>query len=61
MVAAANAAKPGAAFALSAETRELCGGLVLKKGQIEINCAFETILRQLRRELASDVAGTLFH
>ena len=60
VVAAANAAKPGAAFTLSAETRELGGGLVLKKGPVEINCAFDTQLRQLRQELASDVAHILF-
>ena len=60
VVSAANAAKPGAAFTLSAETRELGGGLVLKKGQVEVNCAFETALRQLRQEMASDVAGILF-
>lgn len=60
VVSAANAAKPGAAFTLSAETRELGGGLVLKKGPVEINCAFDTTLRQLRQELASDVAHVLF-
>ena len=60
VVAAANAAKPGASFTLSDETRELGGGLVLKKGLVEINCAFDTTLRQLRQELASDVAHILF-
>jgi len=60
VVSAANAAKPGAAFTLSPETRELNGGLVLKKGPVEVNCAFDTQLRQLRQELASDVAHILF-
>ncbi|MBQ2061703.1 MAG: V-type ATP synthase subunit E [Oscillospiraceae bacterium] len=60
VVAAANALKPGAAFTLSDETRDLGGGVVLKKGPVEINCAFETMLRQLRQELASDVAHVLF-
>jgi len=60
VVAAANAAKSGAAFTLSAETRELGGGLVLKNGPVEINCAFDTQLRQLRQEMASDVARILF-
>ena len=58
VVSAANAG--GAAFTLSDETRELGGGLVLKKGKVEINCAFDTQLRQLRQEMASDVAHTLF-
>ncbi|MBE6989672.1 MAG: hypothetical protein E7426_02870 [Ruminococcaceae bacterium] len=60
VVSAANATKAGAAFTLSDETRELGGGLVLKKGQVEINCAFDTRLRQLRQEMASDVARILF-
>ena len=58
VVAAANAS--GAAYTLSDETRELGGGLVLKKGKVEINCAFDTRLRQLRQEMASDVARILF-
>jgi len=58
VVSAANAA--GAAFTLSDETRELGGGLVLKKGKVEVNCAFDTQLRQLRQEMASDVARALF-
>ena len=58
VVDAANA--NGAAFTLSDETRELGGGLVLKRGKVEVNCAFETQLRQLRQEMASDVARVLF-
>ncbi len=58
VVAAANAS--GAAFTLSDETRELGGGLVLKKGKVEVNCSFDTQLRQLRQEMASDVARVLF-
>ena len=58
VVAAANAG--GASFTLSDETRELGGGLVLKKGKVEANCSFDTQLRQLRQEMASDVARVLF-
>lgn len=58
VVSAANAG--GAAFTLSDETRELGGGLVLKKGKVEVNCAFETQLRQLRQKMAADVARALF-
>lgn len=56
----ANAAKSGAAFTLSAETRELEGGLVLKRGSVEVNCAFATQLRLLRQTMAVDVAAILF-
>ena len=37
VVDAANAQKPGAAFRLSDETRELGGGLVLRRGKVELN------------------------
>ena len=45
---------------LSQETREMEGGLTLKDGKVEINCAFETQLRMLRETMAADVAKTLF-
>ena len=60
VVSAANALKPGAAFTLSSESRDLGGGLVLKRGLVEVNCTFDTRLRQLRQEMATDVAQILF-
>lgn len=60
VVDAANALKPGAAFTLSSESRDLSGGLVLKRGPVEVNCTFDTRLRQLRQEMATDVAQILF-
>ena len=60
VVDAANALKPGAAFTLSSESRDLGGGLVLKRGLVEVNCTFNTRLRQLRQEMATDVAQILF-
>ena len=60
VVRAANEKRPGAAFTLSEETRELGGGLILKRGKVETNCSFETQLHQLRQEMASDVASILF-
>ena len=60
VVETANAAKSGAAFTLSAETRELEGGLILKRGDVEVNCAFATYLRLLRQTMAADVAAILF-
>ncbi len=60
VVDAANALKPGAAFTLSSESRDLGGGLVLKRGLVEVNCTFDTRLRQLRQEMATDVAQILF-
>lgn len=60
VVRRANELKPGASFKLSAETRELEGGLVLKQGAVELNCAFATQLRLLRQTMAAEVAAILF-
>jgi len=60
VVDAANARKAGAAFRLSEETRELGGGLVLRRGRVELNCGFSEKLRRLRQEESSAVAKLLF-
>ena len=60
VVEKANVGKSGAAFTLSTETRELEGGLILKRGDVEVNCAFATYLRLLRQTMAADVAAILF-
>ena len=60
VVKAANAKKAGAAFRLSEETRETGGGLVLRRGRVELNCSFTEKLRQLRQEESSAVARLLF-
>ena len=60
VVDAANARKPGAAFRLSDETRETGGGLVLRRGKVELNCGFTEKLRRLRQEESSAVAKLLF-
>ena len=52
--------RSGTAFTLAAETREMAGGLILKDGNIEINCAFETQLRLLQERMVGEVAGILF-
>ena len=45
---------------LSNETREMVGGLTLRDGNVEVNCAFETQLRVLRESMAAEVANILF-
>ena len=60
VVAKANEIR-GGSFTLSAETRELEGGLILKRGDVEVNCAFATQLRLLRQTMAADVAAILFN
>ena len=60
VVEEANRLKAGASFTLSAQQRDMEGGLVLKKGDVEINCDFATQLRLLRQSMAADVAAMLF-
>ena len=60
VVDAANARKLGASFHLSGETRDTGGGLVLRRGRVELNCSFTEKLRQLRQEESSAVARLLF-
>ena len=47
-------------LALSAESREMTGGLVLKSGDVEVNCSLDTVLRLSKEELTHDVAAALF-
>jgi V/A-type H+-transporting ATPase subunit E len=55
----AMAGKAGG-LVLSEETRAFAGGLLLKSGDVEVNCALDTILRLVREELALEVAAALF-
>ena len=45
---------------LSEETRDIRGGLLLSDGDVEVNCAFETLVRLTRNQIAGDVAKVLF-
>lgn len=47
-------------LSLAEETREMAGGLILRCGNVELNCAFETKLRVLRESMAAEVAQILF-
>ena len=60
VVSKANALLQGSALTLSGETREMDGGLILRDGQVEVNCAFETQLRVLREDMTAEVAAILF-
>lgn len=61
VVTGANALLQGTAqLTLAQDTREMAGGLMLRDGNVEVNCAFETQLRVLREEMAAEVAGILF-
>ncbi|MFQ6041626.1 MAG: V-type ATP synthase subunit E [Candidatus Poribacteria bacterium] len=45
---------------ISQETREMSGGFVLRRGDVELNSAFESLFEFSRGELESEVAGLLF-
>lgn len=45
---------------LSAETREMQGGFILRAGEVEINSSFDSILRMQRDQLEPEVAAILF-
>ena len=45
---------------VSADTRAVSGGVIVRQGNIEVNCAVETLVQLRRSELASQVAEILF-
>ena len=45
---------------LSDETADITGGLILKDKNVEVNCAYETLLRLNKKEIAGQVAKLLF-
>ncbi len=64
IVAAANAALtqrglPGE-LKLSDETKPVSGGLVLRRGSIEVNCTLDKLLEMSRGTLDAEVASVLF-
>ena len=50
----------GKHLTLSDETRDVSGGLILRRGSIETNCSIDLLLEMSRGELAGKVAGVLF-
>ena len=55
-----TAAVTGTGLTLSEETRDLKGGFIMVDGDVEINCAFETLVRLQREQMEKKVADTLF-
>jgi len=61
VVRAANAGLgSGAHLTLSAQTRDIPGGFIARQGNIETNCALDTMVQLRRGDLASQVAELLF-
>lgn len=49
-----------AALTVSDKSRDICGGVILTDGKVEMNCSFELLVGALRNELSGDVAKVLF-
>lgn len=47
-------------LSLSAETAEIPGGFIMRCGNIEINCALDTLVMMQRASLSSQIAEILF-
>ncbi len=61
VVVGASALLNGAAMlTLSEESRPMEGGFILSGGDVEVNCAFETLVRLQRGALSGQVAKVLF-
>ena len=58
LLKAVNAA--GAKMTLPDETRDLKGGLILRRGSIETNCSVELLVELCRGELSAKLADVLF-
>lgn len=51
---------PGAALTLSEDTAPIRGGVVVRRGQLELNCALEILVRMQAEQCSGEVARTLF-
>ena len=59
-VALANEKLQGGALTLSEQTRPIKGGFILSDGKVEVNCAFDTLVRLQKTEMAGAVVKQLF-
>ncbi|MBQ9663331.1 MAG: hypothetical protein IJV40_09295 [Oscillospiraceae bacterium] len=52
--------RDGVSMTLSDETRDISGGLILRRGSVEANCSVELLVDLCRGELSSRLADILF-
>ena len=60
VVAAANEKLADGQLTLSEKIRPIRGGFILSDGDVEVNCAFETLVRLQRGEVSGEVSKALF-
>ena len=53
-------AKPGMGLTIAKDTADIRGGFLLRDRNVEVNCAFETLVRLSRGETSGAVAKALF-
>lgn len=51
---------PDAGLTLSKDTAPIRGGVIVRRGSLELNCALEILVRMQAEEFAGEVARTLF-
>ena len=59
-VAAANAKIPGGRLTLADTAGDFAGGLILRRGSIEVNCTAELLVELCREGMSSELANVLF-
>lgn len=48
------------ALRLSEETGDFPGGVIVRRGDVSVNCSIDALVEQARSDLAAEVAATLF-
>ena len=60
VVSAANNRLGSGRLTLAAETRDFAGGLILRRGNVEVNCTLDLLVELCRGEMSAEIADILF-
>ena len=60
LCAAVNKKLSGGKLSLSDSTGDFAGGLILRRGSIEVNCTVELLVELCRGDMSAQIAGVLF-
>lgn len=60
LVRAANAQIPGGKLTLSSETGDFSGGVILRRGAVEVNSTLELLIGLCRSDMSAQLAKVLF-
>lgn len=56
----ANGQLSGEKLSLASDLADIDGGVIIRRGKVEINCALEVIVRMLQDDISGEVAACLF-